>query len=119
MCTECREPTEVECFRCKTPLCNAHLPDPTARCGACEVEYRSWPSREPRVLGIGLVTAALWFAVTVALLDRHPAMAGVWALVFPIAVGLLAWRWLENGRAIFLRQEKRERVAADQRRITF
>lgn len=117
LCSECREPTDAACFRCKTPLCNRHLPDPTRRCAACEVEFRRWPSREPRVLAIGVVLVLVWVAVIAAAMDRSPVAAGLWALLFPLAAGALARRRLENGRAVFLRQEKRARAIADRRRI--
>lgn len=105
------------CFRCKTPLCADHLPDPTRRCGDCEVEFSRWPSREPRVLLVGFALALLWVGVTVAAMDGYPTTSGLWALLFPVAVGMIASRRLENGRAIFLRQEKRRQAIADRRQI--
>jgi hypothetical protein len=117
LCSACREPTDAVCFRCKAPLCSTHLPDPTRRCRTCELEYRYWPSREPRVLGIGAALLVLWIGVIAALVGRLPEVAGIWALAFPLVVGAIAARRLENGRSIFLRQEKRRRAAADGRKL--
>ena len=119
LCSTCREPTEEVCFRCKTPLCPRHRPASEARCSGCESEYRRWPSREPRVVIVGVVLAMIWIGVTLALLEPAPPIAVFWALAFPVPVAVLAWRRLDSARTIFLRQEKREQSVADSRQIVF
>lgn len=117
LCSACREPTDEVCFRCKTPLCPGHLPAPDNRCPGCELEYRRWPSREPRVIGVGALLALVWIAVTLGLLEALTPVAVIWALVFPLAVAAIAVPRLGSGREIFLRQEKRPKAIADSRKL--
>lgn len=117
LCSICRAPTDQDCFRCKAPLCDGHAPAPGKRCHGCELEYRSWPSREPRVVFAGGLLALLWVGLTLGLLEPLPPLAVIWALAFPIAVVAIAARRLDSARATFLRQEKRPRAAADPRQI--
>lgn len=117
LCRVCGEQTDEACYRCKTPLCHAHLPRQADRCGSCEAEFRRWPSREPKVLACGALLVTSWVLFTLALLNISPTAAILWALIFPMLAGLGAHRALVSGRKIFLDQEKRAKMISDGRQI--
>ncbi len=115
LCRRCGDKTDSRCYRCKAPLCAIHMPAQKSRCTDCEMAFKSWPSREPRVLFYGLIAFIVWAGVTHIAFSINIATAVSWALIFPLSLGTFAQRNLKSGRQLFLSQEIRPSQVTDPR----